>query len=41
MSEKNKKDKIKMSRLISNVLYVVKYALRHDKKMALSYIVSM
>ena len=40
MSEKNKKDKIKMSRLISNVLYVVKYALRHDKKMALSYIVS-
>ncbi len=35
-----KKDKIKMSRLISNVFYVVKYALRHDKKLPLSYIVS-
>ncbi len=42
MSVKNekKKDKIKMSRLISNVFYVLKYAFRHDKKMALSYIVS-
>ncbi len=40
MSEKNKKDKIKMKRLISNVFYVLKYAFRHDKKMALSYIIS-
>ena len=42
MSVKNekKKDKIKMKRLISNVLYVVKYAFRHDKKLPLSYIVS-
>lgn len=39
MSKENKKDKIKMKRLISNVLYVLKYAFRHDKKMALSYIV--
>lgn len=38
-SEK-KKDKIRMKRLISNVFYVVKYALRHDKKLPLSYIVS-
>ncbi len=40
MSEKNKKDKISMKRLISNVLYVVKYAFRHDSKLPLSYIVS-
>ncbi len=40
MSKKNKKDKIKMKRLISNVFYVLKYAFRHDKKMALSYIIS-
>ncbi|MBR4112151.1 MAG: ABC transporter ATP-binding protein [Ruminiclostridium sp.] len=42
MSVKNekKKDKIKMTRLISNVFYVLKYAFRHDKKMALSYIIS-
>ena len=40
MSSENKKDKIKMKRLISNVFYVLKYAFRHDKKMALSYIVS-
>ncbi len=39
MSEK-KKDKIKMSRLISNVIYVVKYAFRHDAKLPLSYILS-
>ena len=39
MSE-HKNDKIKMTRLISNVFYVVKYALRHDKKLPLSYIVS-
>ncbi len=38
-SEK-KKDKIKMKRLISNVLYVVKYAFRHDPKLPLSYIIS-
>ena len=37
---KEKKDKISMKRLISNVFYVVKYALRHDKKLPLSYIVS-
>lgn len=39
MSEK-KKDKIKMSRLISNTFYVLKYAFKHNKKMALSYIIS-
>ena len=39
MSRENK-DKISMKRLISNVLYVVKYAVRHDKKLPLSYIVS-
>lgn len=39
MSKENK-DKISMKRLISNVVYVVKYALRHDKKLPLSYIVS-
>lgn len=38
-SEK-KKDKIKMKRLISNVLYVIKYAFRHDSKLPLSYITS-
>lgn len=37
---KEKKDKISMRRLVSNVFYVVKYALRHDKKLPLSYIVS-
>ncbi|MGN1339952.1 MAG: ABC transporter ATP-binding protein [Oscillospiraceae bacterium] len=35
-----KKDKIKMSRLISNVLYVIKYAFRHDSRLPLSYIIS-
>jgi len=40
MSKENKKDKISMKRLISNVIYVLKYALRHDKKLALSYILS-
>ena len=38
-SEK-KKDKIKMKRLISNVLYVIKYAFRHDSRLPLSYIIS-
>lgn len=37
MSEK-KEEKIGMKRLISNVFYVMKYALRHDRQMALSYI---
>lgn len=40
MSQK-KKDKIKLSRLISNVFYVVKYTFRHNAKMSLSYIISM
>ncbi len=40
MSEKNKKDKIKMVRLISNVFYILKYAFRHDYKLPLSAIVS-
>ena len=40
MSEK-KKDKIRMSRLISNVLYVLKYSFKHDKKLPLSIIVSL
>lgn len=39
MREKNK-DKIKMSRLISNVFYILKYSFRHDSLMAISYIVS-
>lgn len=39
MSEK-KEEKIGMKRLISNVFYVMKYALRHDRLMALSYIIS-
>lgn len=38
-SEK-KKDNIKMKRLISNVLYVIKYAFRHDSRLPLSYIIS-
>ena len=42
MSEKSdkKKDKITMKRLISNVLYVIKYAFRHDSRLPLSYITS-
>ena len=42
MSRKNenKKDKISIKRLISNVFYVMKYALRHNSVMVLSYIVS-
>lgn len=39
MSEK-KEEKIGMKRLISNVFYVMKYALRHDRYMALSYMIS-
>ena len=35
-----KKDKITIKRLISNVIYVLKYAFRHDSFMAISYIVS-
>ncbi len=38
MSER--KEKIGMKRLISNVFYVMKFAYRHDKKMAAAYIVS-
>ena len=38
--KKDKKDKISMKRLISNVIYVLKYALRHNKKMSLSYMIS-
>ncbi len=42
MSKKNenKKDKISIKRLVSNVFYVMKYALRHNSVMVLSYIVS-
>ena len=36
---KENKEKIGMKRLISNVFYILKYALSHDKKMSLSYIV--
>ena len=36
----NKKDKISMGRLISNVFYVLKYAFRHDSRLPLSYIIS-
>ena len=39
MSEK--KEKIGMKRLISNVVYMLKYACRYDKKMAAAYIVSI
>ena len=35
-----KKDKISMKRLISNVFYVLKYALHHDSRLPLSYIFS-
>lgn len=38
MSEK--KEKIGIKRLVSNVLYVMKFAYRHDKKMAAAYIAS-
>ncbi len=34
-----KEEKIGMKRLISNVVYILKYAFRHDSKMAVSYIV--
>lgn len=39
MSER-KAEKIGMKRLVSNVGYILKYALRHDSKMAISYILS-
>ena len=35
---KNTENKIGIGRLISNVLYVLKYAFRHDKTMSASYI---
>lgn len=37
MSEK-KEEKIGIKRLVSNVFYIMEYALRHDRTMALSYI---
>lgn len=37
---KRKGDKIGMKRLVSNVVYILKYALRHDSEMAISYMVS-
>ncbi len=40
MSKDNKKDKIGMKRLISNVFFVLKYAFKHDSLMAWSYIIS-
>lgn len=40
MSKENKKDKIGMKRLISNVFYVLGYAFKHDSLMAWSYIIS-
>ncbi len=41
MSVKNeKKDKISMKRLISNVIYILRYSFRHNKAMSLSYIIS-
>lgn len=40
VKNENKKDKIKMKRLVSNVLYVLKYAFRHDWKLPVSYITS-
>ncbi|MBQ7781380.1 MAG: ABC transporter ATP-binding protein [Lachnospiraceae bacterium] len=36
---KEKKEKIGMKRLISNVFYILKYALSHDRKMAVTYII--
>ncbi len=36
--KKENKDKIKMSRLISNVVYVLKYAMKHNSFMVVSYI---
>lgn len=35
-----KKEKIGMKRLISNVFYIMGYTLRHDKKMVIAYILS-
>lgn len=37
---RKREEKIGMKRLVSNVVYILKYALRHDSKMAASYIVS-
>ncbi len=37
--KKENKDKIKMSRLISNVVYILKYAMKHNSFMVVSYIV--
>ncbi len=38
-AKKENKDKIKMSRLISNVFYILKYAMKHNSFMVISYIV--
>lgn len=35
-----KKDKIKITKLISNVLFIVKYAFRYDWRLSVAYIVS-
>ncbi len=40
MSAENKKEKISLKRLISNTFYVLKYAVSHDAKMVIAYIVS-
>lgn len=37
-AKKENKDKIKMSRLISNVFYILKYAMKHNSFMVISYI---
>lgn len=36
----NSKEKISIKRLISNVFFIIKYTFRHDKKMAIAYILS-
>lgn len=41
MSAEKKKDKISLKRLVSNTLYVLKFAVRHDAKMAAAYIISL
>ncbi len=40
MSAEKKKEKISLKRLISNTFYVLKYAVSHDAKMVIAYIVS-
>ncbi len=38
---KQKKEKLGMKRLISNVAYIMKYAYRHDKVMSAAYVISL